>query len=119
MMNDFALYQKDEGVFNNRFVTKLLRNYRCGTRDGYRSLFTEIMCLILIDLILFILFRSHPAILKVPNELFYDEELQCCADEMLRNSYCRWEYLKKEVMLLLLANTNTVQCICKLIKHSK
>uniref|UniRef100_A0A8D0A321 RNA helicase n=1 Tax=Sander lucioperca TaxID=283035 RepID=A0A8D0A321_SANLU len=67
MMNDFALYQKDEGVFNNRFVTKLLRNY-----------------------------RSHPAILKVPNELFYDEELQCCADEMLRNSYCRWEYLKKE-----------------------
>ncbi|XP_032376607.1 putative helicase mov-10-B.1 [Etheostoma spectabile] len=67
MMRDFALYQKDKGVFNNRFVTKLLRNY-----------------------------RSHPAILKVPNELFYDEELQCCADEMLRNSYCRWEYLKKE-----------------------
>lgn len=28
MMNDFSLYQKDEGVFNNRYVTKLLRNYR-------------------------------------------------------------------------------------------
>uniref|UniRef100_A0A8C2ZJ28 RNA helicase n=1 Tax=Cyclopterus lumpus TaxID=8103 RepID=A0A8C2ZJ28_CYCLU len=66
LMKDFSLYRKDEGVFNSRFVTKLLRNY-----------------------------RSHPAILKVPNELFYDEELQCCADEMLRNSYCRWEYLKK------------------------
>ncbi|TNN84298.1 putative helicase mov-10-B.2 [Liparis tanakae] len=67
LMKDFSLYRKDEGVFNNRFVTKLLCNY-----------------------------RSHPAILKVPNELFYDEELQCCADEMLRNSYCRWEYLNKK-----------------------
>ncbi|XP_056278748.1 putative helicase mov-10-B.2 [Pseudoliparis swirei] len=67
LMKDISLYRKDEGVFNNRFVTKLLCNY-----------------------------RSHPAILKVPNELFYDEELQCCADEMLRNSYCRWEYLNKK-----------------------
>ncbi|XP_067448390.1 putative helicase mov-10-B.2 [Thunnus thynnus] len=67
MMNDFTLYQKEEGVFNNRFVTKLLRNY-----------------------------RSHPAILKIPNELFYDGELQVCADEFLRNSYCRWEYLPKK-----------------------
>lgn len=67
MMNDFPLYQKDEGEFDNRFVTKLLRNY-----------------------------RSHPAILKIPNELFYDGELQCCADEILRNSYCGWEYLKNK-----------------------
>uniref|UniRef100_A0A7N8Y4K8 RNA helicase n=1 Tax=Mastacembelus armatus TaxID=205130 RepID=A0A7N8Y4K8_9TELE len=66
MMNNFSLYQKNNGVFDNRFVTKLLRNY-----------------------------RSHPAILKVPNELFYDGELQVCADEILRNSYCRWEYLPK------------------------
>ncbi|XP_071751362.2 putative helicase mov-10-B.2 [Centroberyx gerrardi] len=66
LMNDFSLYQKDEGTFNNRFVTKLLRNY-----------------------------RSHPAILKIPNELFYDGELQYCADEMIRNSLCRWEYLPK------------------------
>uniref|UniRef100_A0A7N8X5A0 RNA helicase n=1 Tax=Mastacembelus armatus TaxID=205130 RepID=A0A7N8X5A0_9TELE len=68
MMNNFSLYQKNNGVFDNRFVTKLLRNY-----------------------------RSHPAILKVPNELFYDGELQVCADEILRNSYCRWEYLPKMV----------------------
>ncbi|XP_044207553.1 putative helicase mov-10-B.1 isoform X1 [Thunnus albacares] len=66
MMNDFTLYQKEEGVFNKRFVTKLLRNY-----------------------------RSHPAILKIPNELFYDGELQVCANES-RNSYCRWEYLPKK-----------------------
>ncbi|XP_074500385.1 putative helicase mov-10-B.2 [Sebastes fasciatus] len=68
MMKNFPLYQKDEeGVYSNRFVTKLLQNY-----------------------------RSHPAILKVPNELFYDGELQYCADEILRNSYCRWEHLKKQ-----------------------
>ncbi|KAM9343086.1 putative helicase mov-10-B.1 isoform 2-T2 [Pholidichthys leucotaenia] len=65
LMNDFPLYKKNEdGVFNNCFVTKLLLNY-----------------------------RSHPAILKIPNELFYDNELQACADEYARNVYCGWEYL--------------------------
>ncbi|XP_070766164.1 putative helicase mov-10-B.2 [Enoplosus armatus] len=67
MMTDFPLYLKNEGAFNNRFVTKLLHNY-----------------------------RSHPAILKIPNELFYDGELQVSADEILRNSYCRWEHLPKK-----------------------
>ncbi|KAM6981807.1 putative helicase mov-10-B.2 [Tautogolabrus adspersus] len=66
LMNDFSVYQKDEGEFNNSFVTKLLNNY-----------------------------RSHPAILEVPNELFYEKELQASADEMLRNSYCRWPHLPK------------------------
>ncbi|XP_040007922.1 putative helicase mov-10-B.2 [Xiphias gladius] len=64
MMNDFSLYQKDEGVFNNRFVTKLLRNY-----------------------------RSHPAILEIPNELFYERELLYHADKKMRNSCCNWEHL--------------------------
>ncbi|KAM4610171.1 putative helicase mov-10-B.1 [Polymixia lowei] len=67
MMKDFPLYQKEEGKFNDRFVTKLLRNY-----------------------------RSHPAILKIPNELFYDGELQTCADQIIRESYCRWEHLPKQ-----------------------
>ncbi|KAJ0036768.1 hypothetical protein NQD34_005445 [Periophthalmus magnuspinnatus] len=58
LMTDFPLYQKNIGVFDNRFVTKLLRNY-----------------------------RSHPAILQIPNELFYDGELQAYADEQ-RNSCC-------------------------------
>ncbi|KAG7228300.1 hypothetical protein INR49_009164 [Caranx melampygus] len=66
LMNHCSLYEKNEGVFNNCFVTKLLRNY-----------------------------RSHPAILKIPNERFYDGELQCHANEILRNSYCRWEHLKQ------------------------
>ncbi|CAN9516081.1 unnamed protein product [Ophioblennius macclurei] len=67
LMDNFSVYKKDDGTHNNFFVTKLLQNY-----------------------------RSHPAILKVPNERFYDNELQVHADEMLRNSYCRWEYLPKK-----------------------
>uniref|UniRef100_A0A8C8JIR8 RNA helicase n=1 Tax=Oncorhynchus tshawytscha TaxID=74940 RepID=A0A8C8JIR8_ONCTS len=39
---------------------------------------------------------SHPSILKVPNELFYEEELQVFANEMIRNSYCTWEYLPQK-----------------------
>uniref|UniRef100_A0A3B3DLL0 RNA helicase n=1 Tax=Oryzias melastigma TaxID=30732 RepID=A0A3B3DLL0_ORYME len=66
LMKNFPLYQKNEGVFNSRFVTKLLRNY-----------------------------RSHPAILKIPNELFYDGELQPCAEEYSRSSYCYWRHLPK------------------------
>ncbi|XP_041709795.2 putative helicase mov-10-B.1 isoform X1 [Coregonus clupeaformis] len=66
LMKGVSLYQKEEetGAFNNCYVTKLLRNY-----------------------------RSHPSILKVPNELFYEEELQVFANEMIRNSYCTWEHL--------------------------
>ncbi|XP_060926857.1 putative helicase mov-10-B.2 [Limanda limanda] len=66
MMTHFSLYQKDHGELDCRFVTKLLCNY-----------------------------RSHPSILKVPNELFYDSELLCSADEVLRNSYCNWPHLPK------------------------
>ncbi|XP_058491151.1 putative helicase mov-10-B.2 isoform X1 [Solea solea] len=66
LMKECPLYRKQENAFDSRFVTKLLRNY-----------------------------RSHPDILHVPNELFYDGELQCCADEYLRNSYCSWQYLPK------------------------
>ncbi|MEQ2240211.1 hypothetical protein ILYODFUR_012460 [Ilyodon furcidens] len=76
LMTDFPLYQKNEGVYDNCFVTKLLRNY-----------------------------RSHPSILKIPNERFYDGELQACADEYSRNFYCTWEHLPKEVLILLSVNT--------------
>ncbi|XP_060925046.1 putative helicase mov-10-B.1 [Limanda limanda] len=50
-----------------RFVTKLLRNY-----------------------------RSHAAILKIPNELFYDNEVQEFADKLDRETYCNWEPLPKK-----------------------
>uniref|UniRef100_A0A8C7NET0 RNA helicase n=1 Tax=Oncorhynchus mykiss TaxID=8022 RepID=A0A8C7NET0_ONCMY len=70
LMKDNPLYQKDGefGHFDSRFVTKLLRNY-----------------------------RSHPAILKIPNELFYEKELQVFADQWDRETYCNWEHLPKEV----------------------
>ncbi|XP_051890987.1 putative helicase MOV-10 isoform X2 [Pristis pectinata] len=69
LMNTNTLYQKNSanGSYNQDFVTKLLRNY-----------------------------RSHPEILKIPNELFYEEELQNHADPIISNSYCQWEYLPKK-----------------------
>lgn len=69
LMKHNTLYQKstDSGHFDTRFVTKLLRNY-----------------------------RSHAAILKIPNELFYDNELQVFADQWERDTYCNWEHLPKK-----------------------
>ncbi|XP_023681367.1 putative helicase mov-10-B.1 isoform X2 [Paramormyrops kingsleyae] len=65
LMSRNQLYMKNsESRFDERYVTKLVKNY-----------------------------RSHPAILKIPNELFYDGELQVHADPILRNSYCNWEHL--------------------------
>ncbi|XP_033181193.1 putative helicase mov-10-B.1 [Mastacembelus armatus] len=68
LMRDIKLYKSHETYgFNSRFVTKLLRNY-----------------------------RSHPAILKIPNELFYKGELQSYAPKKKYNSYCKWEHLPKK-----------------------
>ncbi|XP_034021907.1 putative helicase mov-10-B.2 [Thalassophryne amazonica] len=69
LMRHNPLYQKtkEPGHFDTRFVTKLLRNY-----------------------------RSHVSILKVPNELFYENELQVFADQWEREAYCNWEYLPKK-----------------------
>ncbi|XP_040279815.1 putative helicase MOV-10 [Bufo bufo] len=67
LMTQNPLYGKSNGAYNPQFVTKLLLNY-----------------------------RSHPDILSVPNELFYDNELQAKADEMVTRAYCNWEKLPKE-----------------------
>uniref|UniRef100_A0A8C1QWD1 RNA helicase n=1 Tax=Cyprinus carpio TaxID=7962 RepID=A0A8C1QWD1_CYPCA len=66
LMTQNDLYKKDDMEFDKRYVTKLLLNY-----------------------------RSHPSILKVPNELFYDGELVACANEISSNQYCTWEHLPK------------------------
>jgi helicase MOV-10 len=68
--NDTCGMEGDRGgmaAYNGHFVVKLVRNY-----------------------------RSHPEILKVPNELFYDKELQPYADRMLRESLCQWSELPKK-----------------------
>ncbi|XP_030077500.1 helicase MOV-10, partial [Microcaecilia unicolor] len=67
LMTENSLYQKPSGQYNPQFVTKLLHNY-----------------------------RSHSAILKTPNELFYDNELLEYADKMISHSYCKWEHLPKK-----------------------
>ncbi|NXC08563.1 SDE3 helicase, partial [Orthonyx spaldingii] len=63
------LYKKSSGGYDPQFITKLLWNY-----------------------------RSHKAILKIPNELFYDNELKVCHSDGLdiRNLYCNWEELPKK-----------------------
>ncbi|XP_021395152.2 helicase MOV-10 [Lonchura striata] len=63
------LYEKSSGGYNPQFITKLLWNY-----------------------------RSHEAILRIPNELFYDNELKVCKSDGLdiRNAYCTWEELPKK-----------------------
>ncbi|XP_007546936.1 putative helicase mov-10-B.1 isoform X1 [Poecilia formosa] len=52
---------------DSRFVTKLLQNY-----------------------------RSHAAILKIPNEEFYNNELQVSASQEEREIYCNWEALPQK-----------------------
>ncbi|KAG8896554.1 hypothetical protein FRB99_008838 [Tulasnella sp. 403] len=37
--------------------------------------------------------RSHPAILRYPNEEFYRDELEACGDPVMINSLLRWNYL--------------------------
>uniref|UniRef100_A0A8C2Q7T6 RNA helicase n=1 Tax=Cyprinus carpio TaxID=7962 RepID=A0A8C2Q7T6_CYPCA len=66
LMTQNELYQKGTTGYDNRYVTKLLQNY-----------------------------RSHPSILKIPNEMFYDGELVACADVMISHQYCMWEHLPK------------------------
>lgn len=70
LMKQNSLYQKIQdgnSRYDSRFVTKLLQNY-----------------------------RSHPAILKIPNELFYENELQVFADQIEREAFCQWEHLPKK-----------------------
>jgi helicase MOV-10 len=38
-------------------------------------------------------YRSHPSILKLPNEMFYDNELLVCGDVLSTSSLARWEHL--------------------------
>ncbi|NXM45339.1 SDE3 helicase, partial [Gymnorhina tibicen] len=63
------LYKKSSGGYDPQFITKLLWNY-----------------------------RSHEAILRIPNELFYDNELKVCKSDRLdiRNLFCTWEELPKK-----------------------
>eukprot|EP00980_Cylindrotheca_fusiformis_P025199 scaffold13271_cov110-Cylindrotheca_fusiformis.AAC.2 len=61
-----SVYQPQaDGQYPKGLLTKLVRNY-----------------------------RSHPAILKLPNEMFY-KDLKCCGDMMVTSNMVRWEHLPK------------------------
>lgn len=49
LMNDFDLYKKKDNKYDPNYVTKLVKNY-----------------------------RSHKCILHVPNEQFYENDLEYC-----------------------------------------
>lgn len=100
LMRDNTLYQSnpDTGHFDRRYVTKLLRNYRYvyHIHPLHPPTFILLAASSSVNLRRTSL-RSHAAILKVPNELFYVNELQVCADQMDREAYCNWEGLPKKV----------------------
>lgn len=108
-MRDFNLYKSHETEgFNHRFITKLLKNYRCASIFSRcyfnHSLISLSTCHAWLNLSLVSFFpphslRSHPAILKIPNELFYKGELQPWARKEKCISFCQWEHLPKKVML--------------------
>lgn len=66
LMKYSEIYQRSKSGYDSRFITKLVMNY-----------------------------RSHSQIHKVPSELFYDGELQTCADPGVRESCCRWSRLPR------------------------
>lgn len=73
------IYSRNEDnptPYDHRFVTKLLKNY-----------------------------RSHETILKVPNELFYNNELVAVGNEY-SNLFCNWDYLKSKNIPIIFHNVH-------------
>lgn len=68
-MTQSKAYQRHEGVFNDRMLSKLLCNY-----------------------------RSHPSILHLPSEMFYDGELKVCADQLMRECLSKVDELPAKVV---------------------
>ncbi|WAR04876.1 M10B1-like protein, partial [Mya arenaria] len=68
LMRDVREHQyRDDKAYNVRYITKLVRNY-----------------------------RSHDDILRIPRQLFYDNELIACGDEMILNSMLGWDGLPNQ-----------------------
>ena len=55
------------GKYDPRYITKLVENY-----------------------------RSHPRIIEIPNERFYDNDLIASADKAMRESLCEWPELPQK-----------------------
>ncbi len=63
-----SVYQRNQenNLFPHDLLTKLVRNY-----------------------------RSHPILLKLPNEMFYEGDLESSGDMMVTHSMAKWEHLPK------------------------
>jgi DNA polymerase III delta prime subunit len=61
-----SVYERRDDNYPVDLLTKLVRNY-----------------------------RSHSSILRLPNEMFYDKELECCGDVMVTSNMVKWEHLPK------------------------
>ncbi|CAK8686545.1 unnamed protein product [Clavelina lepadiformis] len=66
LMENQDIYQQHDEGYDHHVITKLLKNY-----------------------------RSHKAILEIPNECFYDNELKEEADPIVSNQFCSWKHLPK------------------------
>lgn len=56
-----------DGIYPQELLTKLIRSY-----------------------------RSHPSILELPNEMFYENELLVCGDVLSTHSLAKWEHLPQK-----------------------
>lgn len=54
------------------------------SQDGHKSYDVRVITKLLKN------YRSHPHILELPNRLFYDNELESCADKMDREKLCKY-----------------------------
>jgi superfamily I DNA and/or RNA helicase len=80
---------------NPRSKSTDIANYKAGA---------EIYCIKLLRN-----YRSHPEILKVPNELFYRSELQPFADELVSNRYLSWDRLTNDQIPILFMHTVSIR----------
>jgi helicase MOV-10 len=77
------------GSADNKDNTNHTKNSNDSARTGtgIRSYPPELITLLVRN------YRSHPAILKLPNEMFYQNKLVPCGDTMMTHSMVKWEHL--------------------------
>ena len=55
-------------------------------------------------------YRSHPSILKLPNEMFYHNKLIPSGDQMTTNSMCNWEHLPQKGFPIVFVGVDGENC---------
>lgn len=82
LMSQCEPYQKDDdGKYNKTYITKLIRN-----------------------------FRSHQSILRIPNKLFYDNELLACGNDADINRAVNYSGLPRKSFPLIFHGVAGQEC---------